>query len=101
MRCQLCSSRRLLLTLDRATERVLAISSAVKGLAERYSRAWIWATVRFTPHFVPISPQWRMNRCSTGERVFIFPLILLLQKLQHKRLFVKGPIGPCGDEPFA
>src|SRR5713101_3409192 len=30
--------------------------------------AWTCATVRFTPQRAPISPQWRMNFCATGER---------------------------------
>src|SRR5690348_2612972 len=62
-----CSSRRLVLTLERATESVRAISSASSGRGERKSRAWIWATVRFTPQRVPISPQCRMNFWDGGE----------------------------------
>src|SRR5712692_7649730 len=62
------SSRRLVLALERATPSVRAISSAGSGSGERSSRAWICATVRLTPHWVPISPQWRTKRCSTGLR---------------------------------
>src|SRR5207302_6975942 len=57
---QVSSSRMEVLTLERATLRVSAISSAGTGLGERYRSAWIWATVRLMPHLVPISPQWRM-----------------------------------------
>src|SRR5712671_3386212 len=68
---QPCRSRRLVLTLERATPSVEAISSALSGRGERNSNAWIWATVRLMPQRVPISPQWRMNFCWTGDRYFI------------------------------
>src|SRR5260221_6991313 len=66
---QPCSSRRLVLTLERATESVVEISSAGNGCGERKSRACTWATVRLMPHLVPISPQWRMNFWATGVSV--------------------------------
>jgi hypothetical protein len=38
-------------------------------------RAWIWATVRFTPQRVPILPQWTTNFRCTGESVMAaFPI---------------------------
>src|SRR5882762_5160368 len=67
---QPCNSRRLVLTLDRATDRVRAISSAAMGWEERNRRAWTWATVRLIPQRVPISPQWRMNFWAAGESDF-------------------------------
>src|SRR6266481_2114286 len=63
---QPCNSRRLVLTLERATDSVVEISSAGNGCGERKSRACTWATVRLIPHLVPISPQWRMNFWATG-----------------------------------
>src|SRR5271157_3596025 len=48
------------LTFDRATLSVAAISSAGTARGDRYSSAWICATVRLIPHRVPISPQCRM-----------------------------------------
>src|SRR5215472_6694894 len=82
---QACSSRRLVLTLDRATANVLAISSACRGFGERNSKACTCATVRLMPQRVPISPQCRTNRCSIGESGMLvsFPYFLLLQKLQQ------------------
>src|SRR6266566_1822001 len=67
---QPCSSRRLVLTLDRATAKVSAISSAGSGWGERNNSACTWATVRLMPQRVPISPQWRMNFWATGVREF-------------------------------
>src|ERR1700736_6695915 len=61
------SSRRLVLTLERATARITAISSAGSGRGETKSRAWICATVRLMPQRVPISPQWRTNFWAVGE----------------------------------
>ena len=55
-----------MLTLERATDSVVEISSAGNGCGERNSRACTWATVRLMPHLVPISPQWRMNFWATG-----------------------------------
>src|SRR5688500_3728431 len=52
----------LLLTLERATSRAAAISSACMGRPTRNSSAWICATVRFTPQRQPISPQCRTKR---------------------------------------
>src|SRR5689334_13414701 len=66
---QPCNSRRLVLTLERATESVSEISSAARGLGERNRSACTWATVRLMPHLVPISPQWRMNFWATGVSV--------------------------------
>src|SRR5579863_1981543 len=66
---QPCNSRRLVLTLERATDSVLEISSAGNGCGERNSRACTCATVRLMPHLVPISPQWRMNFWATGVSV--------------------------------
>src|SRR5260221_2114129 len=62
-RFQFCSSRRLLLTFERATCSRPAISSACIGRPSRKSSAWICDTVRFTPQRQPISPQ-----CSTKRR---------------------------------
>src|SRR5437667_12351000 len=67
---QPCSSRRLVLTLDSATAKVSAISSAGSGWGERNNSACTWATVRLMPQRVPISPQWRMNFWATGVREF-------------------------------
>src|SRR6266566_9990799 len=67
---QPCSSRRLVLTLDRATAKVSAISSAGSGWGERNNSACTWATVRLMPQRVPISPQWRMNFWATRESDF-------------------------------
>src|SRR5215467_7974280 len=63
---QPCSSRKLVLTFDRATESVVEISSAGSGFGDRYSSACTCATVRLIPHFVPISPQCKMNFSSTA-----------------------------------
>src|SRR5471032_550831 len=65
-RPQLCNSFRLLLTFERATFKVSAMSSAVKGSLARNSSAWICDTVRLTPQRVPISPQWRIYFCVVG-----------------------------------
>src|SRR6266568_2130944 len=62
-RFQFCSSRRLLLTFERATCSSSAISSACIRRPSRKSSAWICDTVRFTPQRQPISPQ-----CSTKRR---------------------------------
>src|SRR4029078_11368524 len=53
-------------TLERATPRAAAISSALSGRADRKSRAWIWATVRLIHQRAPISPQCRMKRFWIG-----------------------------------
>src|ERR1700687_5193649 len=74
-----CSSRKLVLTFDRATDNVLAISSAGTGRGERNSSACTCATVRLIPHRVPISPQCKMNFCATGVSVpFVVALISTL-----------------------
>src|SRR5215475_5711833 len=65
---QPCNSRKLVLTLERATESVFAISSACSGLGETNRSACTWATVRLMPQRVPISPQCRTKRCSIDER---------------------------------
>src|SRR6266566_10040540 len=80
---QFCSSWRLLLTLERAIARVVAISSAGNGRGERKRRAWIWATVRLIPQRVPISPQWRMNFWATGESVFIYSVISVCTEIRE------------------
>src|SRR5262249_53191433 len=54
------SSRIDVLTFERATLKVSAISSAGNAFGDKYSNAWICATVRLIPHRVPISPQWRI-----------------------------------------
>src|SRR5580704_13720451 len=64
-----CSSRKLVLTFDRATDNVVEISSAGSGFGDRNSSACTCATVRLIPHFVPISPQCKMNFCATGVSV--------------------------------
>src|ERR1700761_6849498 len=68
---QPCNSLRLVLTFERATPSASMISSACRGLGEMNRRACTCATVRLMPQRVPISPQWRMNFCWTGERLFI------------------------------
>src|SRR5712692_4824954 len=68
---QPCSSRRLVLTFERATDSVVAISSAGTGCGDRNSSAWTCATVRLMPQRVPISPQWRMNFWATGVSVVL------------------------------
>src|ERR1700704_4066249 len=83
---QFWSSRRLVLILDRATPRVLAISSAGNGFSERKRRAWTWATVRFIPQRVPISPQWRMNFWATGGRSFMACQSFLSRQKLEKEL---------------
>src|ERR1041385_4851027 len=57
---QVSSSRMDVLTFDRATLNVSAISSAGSAFGDRYNNAWICATVRLIPQRVPISPQWSM-----------------------------------------
>src|ERR1700722_18345284 len=54
------SSRIDVLTFDRATLSVWAISSAGNARGDRYNSAWICATVRLIPQRVPISPQCKM-----------------------------------------
>ena len=54
---QVSSSRMDVLTLDRATLNVSAISTAGSAFGDRYSSACICATVRLIPQRVPISPQ--------------------------------------------
>jgi hypothetical protein len=90
-----CNSRRLVLTFDRATDSVSEISSAGTGFGARNSNACTCATVRLMPHFVPISPQCKMNFCATGvspacdsfvsSLIFAsrqeYPLFLLQQKI--------------------
>src|SRR6202171_4629059 len=67
---QPCNPRRLVLTLERATDTLRAMSSAAIGREDRNRRAWTWATVRLIPQRVPISPQWRMNFWAAGESAF-------------------------------
>src|ERR1700682_5216426 len=67
---QPCNSRIMVLTSERATDKVRAISSAAMGRGDRNRRAWTWATVRLMPQRVPISPQWRMNFWAAGESDF-------------------------------
>src|SRR3954469_24302296 len=69
------SSRTLVLTLERATSRTPAISSALSGRGERNNKAWIWATVRLMPQRAPISPQWRMNFCWIAVRLCVVSVI--------------------------
>ena len=65
-----CSSRRLVLTFERATASVSEISSAGSGCGDRNSSACTCATVRLMPQRVPISPQCKMNFWATGVSVF-------------------------------
>src|SRR5260221_7213593 len=69
---QPCNSRKLVLTFERATDNVVEISSAGSGLAAKYKSACTCATVRLIPHFVPISPQCKMNFSSTGAKPLDF-----------------------------
>src|SRR6266478_3666547 len=97
-----CSSRRLVLTFERATASVVEISSAGSGFGARNSSACTCATVRLIPHRVPISPQCKTNFCATGVSVYCVvcvlialppvvsflpfsscPLFLLLQNIQY------------------
>src|SRR5438874_2869407 len=79
--------------------RVVAICSAASGRGERKSKAWIWATVRLIPQRVPISPQWRMNFCATGESFFIYILSYLSKKkLVKMRREVKENVAPRTTE---
>src|SRR3954467_13587781 len=80
---QPCSSRRLVLTLDRATPRVAAISSACSGRGDRKSRAWIWATVRLMPQRAPISPQVTTKRCWIGLRALLADLSVISVLTEH------------------
>src|ERR1700685_3011196 len=68
---QVSSSRIDVLTFDRATLKVSAISSAGSARGDRYSKAWICATVRLIPHRVPISPQCKMYCFCTPVKVDI------------------------------
>src|SRR5262245_6373760 len=74
---QPCSSRRLVLTFDRATPRDAAMASAWSGTGDRNRSAWIWATVRLMPHRVPISPQCRMNFSWTGLSLCCFVMSVI------------------------
>src|SRR5712664_383825 len=65
-----CSSRRLVLTFERATASVAEISSAGSGCGDKNSSACTCATVRLIPHRVPISPQCKMNFWATGVHLF-------------------------------
>src|SRR4029077_6900114 len=80
---QPCSSWRLVLTFDRATESVRAISSACSGLGERNRSACTWATVRLTPQRVPISPQWRINFSATGVRVAVLVVSVISVQTEY------------------
>src|ERR1039458_3815082 len=62
------SSLRLLLTWERATPSADTISSADSGLGEKYSKAWICATMRLMPQRAPISPQCKTSFSMTGSR---------------------------------
>src|SRR6266849_6551139 len=114
---QPCSSRRLVLTFERATASVVEISSAGTGRGDKNSSACTCATVRLIPHRVPISPQCKMNFCATGvspllvgSLIFAFPclasflpilshlLFQLIQKLQFIPLPVKLFL-PLGVRP--
>src|SRR5467141_2867927 len=75
---QPCSSRRLVLTFERATASVAEISSAGTGRGDRNSSACTCATVRLIPHRVPISPQCKMNFCATGVKAFCVIFVLSL-----------------------
>src|SRR5262245_32830735 len=83
---QPCSSRRLVLTFERATPSVAAISSAWRGRADRKRRAWIWATVRLMPHFAPISPQVTTKRSCRGVRpdLAVLSVISVLTEIYDK-----------------
>src|SRR5580704_12792899 len=63
---------------------VSAMSSAVIGASERYSRPWIWLTERLTPHSSPISPQCRMNR-STAAGSFFLTVVSVITEISDKR----------------
>src|SRR4030095_16129201 len=63
-----CNSRKLVLTFERATSSVIEISSAGRGFSARYNSACTCATVRLIPHFVPISPQCKINFSATGGK---------------------------------
>src|SRR2546430_14410854 len=77
-----CSSRKLVLTFERATASVAEISSAGSGCGDRNNRACTCATVRLIPHRVPISPQCKMNFCATGVKLFfVGSLIFALPNL--------------------
>src|SRR6267142_5367585 len=73
-----CSSRKLVLTFERATASVAEISSAGTGRGDRNSSACTCATVRLIPHRVPISPQCKMNFCATGVKAFCVIFVLSL-----------------------
>src|SRR6266478_6631734 len=97
-----CSSRRLVLTFDRATASVSEISSAGSGTGDRNSNACTCATVLLMPQRVTFTPQRKINFFPTGVNEFfvgslIFalppvvsflsfsscPLFLLLQNIQY------------------
>src|ERR1700761_2043977 len=67
-------------TLDRAIPKVSAISSAVTGASDKYSRPWIWLTERLTPHSSPMSPQCRTNRSTAGGNFFL-PVISVMTEI--------------------
>src|SRR5258707_3998 len=72
-----CSSRRLVLTFDRATASVSEISSAGSGTGDRNSNACTCATVLLMPQRVPISPQCKINFWATGVSEFFVGSLIL------------------------
>src|SRR5271169_2282722 len=72
-----CSSRKLVLTFDRATASVSEISSAGSGCGDKKSSACTCATVRLMPQRVPISPQCKMNFWATGVKLLLVGSVIL------------------------
>src|SRR5450830_1129553 len=95
-RPQLCNSFRLLLTFERATFNVSAISSAVKGALARNSSAWICDTVRLTPQRVPISPQWSMYFCVVGLSSMDFSYFCRYRNVRRNENRVKRDSSDAG-----
>src|ERR1700759_5829624 len=84
-------------TLDRAMPSVSAISSAVIGASDKYSRPWIWLTDRFTPHSSPMSPQRRTNRSTAGGNFFL-PVISVMTEISDESVWMSsGGGGPWWD----
>src|SRR5215471_2597453 len=90
-----CSSRMLVLTLERATLSRVDISSAVRGAEETWRRACTWATVRLIPQRAPISPQCRMNRFR-GRLICVISDISVITEITER---CQAPLPAVGYNP--
>src|ERR1700722_20348660 len=89
------SSRIDVLTFDRATLSVWAISSAGNARGDRYNSAWICATVRLIPHLVPISPQCKMHCFCTPVKFAISVLSVQTESTDRTALCQLFPLTAC------